>query len=196
MFSKVKKVGFLIVSLHIIFFVHNTITIHFYSYNYSEEKSDVAIVLGAKTSQGKLSPVFKERINHGIYLYQNKIVDKILFTGGFGKDETISESATAKKYALTQGVSETDILIEERSKYTFQNIIEAKKLMDSLQLKSALIVSDPYHMKRAMSFAEKENLNCKPSPTKTSMYKSFGPKLGSLLYESYYYSIGMLAGYN
>lgn len=193
---KLKLLLLLLLLLHLGYFAYNAITIHNFSKNYSEEKSDIAIVLGAAIQEGQLSPVFRERINHGIYLYNKKIVKQILLTGGYGKGENVSESAVAKKYALSQGVPADAILIEEVSKYTIQNLIESKKIIDSLHLKSALLVSDPYHMKRAMDLAKKLGVNCKSSPTKTTMFRSYGPKTGSLIYESFYYSIGRLAGYN
>lgn len=193
---KLKLLLLLLLLLNVCYFSYNGVMIDNFSKKYSEEKSDVAIVLGASIKGGKLSPVFRERINHGIYLYNQKIVNRLLLTGGFGKNQTIAESAVAKKYALSHGIPESAILTEEVSKYTFQNIIESKKIMDSLHIKSALLVSDPIHMKRAMDMAHKYNLNCKSSPTKTTMFRSFGPKMGFLIYESFYYSIGRLAGYN
>ncbi|WP_052303999.1 YdcF family protein [Cellulophaga algicola] len=69
------------------YFVLNSVRIYNYSFEYNEHKSDVAIVLGAGTNIGKLSPVFKERINHSILLYNKGIVKKIILTGGFGKGQ-------------------------------------------------------------------------------------------------------------
>ena len=153
------------------YLILNSFRIYFYSFNYSETKSDVAIVLGAGTNNGKISPVFRERVNHGIFLLKEGHVDKIFFTGGFGEGQNQSDSQTAKNYALSLGISEKNILIEDRSKYTFQILSEAKQTMDSIGLKSALIVSDPLHMKRAMLLAKSNKFDCEPSPTKTTMYK-------------------------
>ena len=133
--------------------IFNAIGIYNYSFDYSESKSDVAIVLGAGTNNGVLSPVFTERINHGVYLYENQLIDKIIFTGGKGENQTISDSQMAKHYAIEKGVPPNDILIEESSKYTYENLMEAKQIMDSLNYSSALIVSDPLHMKRSMELA-------------------------------------------
>ncbi|MDW7693984.1 hypothetical protein R9C00_04440 [Flammeovirgaceae bacterium SG7u.111] len=65
--------------------------------------------------------------------------------------------------------------------------------MDSLQLKSALIVSDPLHMKRAMEISRTIGVNGKSSPTQTSMYRSWSTKFSLLLYESFFYNIGLLS---
>ncbi|WP_165396081.1 YdcF family protein [Flavobacterium sp. J27] len=176
------------------YFIFNGFVIYNYSFNYSEKKSDVAIVLGAGTNSGKLSPIFKERINQSLYLYNKKITKKIILTGGFGINQLKADSEIAKEYLLIHGIPNSAIIIEKKSKYTIENIIESKHIMDSLGLNSALIVSDPLHMKRSMKIAEKLNINCQPSPTKTTMYKSFFPKLFSLTYETFYYTLGKLTG--
>lgn len=187
---KLKKKQFIILLGALLgYFVINSIRIYTYSFEYNESKSDVAIVLGAGTNDGKLSPVFKERINHGILLYNSGVVDKIILTGGFGKGQKQSDSQTAKYYAIEKGVPENNIIIEEESKYTTENLEQSKQIMDSLGLKNALLVSDPLHMKRAIMLAKYYGINCKSSPTKTTMYKSTYVKAKQLLYETLYFSL-------
>ncbi len=95
-----------------------------------------------------------------------------------------------------KGIPDKDILIEEKSRFTIENLREAKLIMDSLNVKTALITSDPLHTKRAIKLAEYQNISCKPSPTKTTMYKSTIPKIKLLLYETFYYTLGEIAGKN
>ena len=85
-----------------------------WNYGKSDEKvpSDVAIVLGASVWEDGVSPVYRERINHAISLYENGFVDFIILTGGFGEGSYKSDSQVAKEYALSQGVPEERILIE------------------------------------------------------------------------------------
>ena len=184
-----KKKYIILFGLIIGYFLLNSIKIYNYSFVYSENKSDVVIVLGAGTNDGKLSPVFKERINHSILLYNNGIVNKIILTGGFGKGQKQSDSQTAKYYAIEKGIPEENIIIEEKSKFTKENIEQSKQIMDSLGMKSALLVSDPLHMKRAIKLAENYGILCESSPTKTTMYKSTYPKIKQLLYETFYFSL-------
>jgi uncharacterized SAM-binding protein YcdF (DUF218 family) len=195
--SKLKKRLLYVLSLLILGnFLLNAINIYRYSSSYSEHKSDVVIVLGAGTSNGIVSPIFRERINHGIYLYNKQLVKKIIFTGGFSEGNKQSDSQLAKMYALKKGIPSNDILIEERSRFTIENLRESKLIMDSLGLKTALIVSDPLHMKRSITLAVNQKINCRPSPTKTSRYKSLAPKIKSLIYEAFYYSLGQIKGVN
>lgn len=171
------------------YFTINAVRIYNYSKQYSEGKSDVAIVLGAAINNGEPSPIFRERINHSIYLYKIGVVENIIYTGGIGKGQVQSESEVAKSYAISKGVKAEDILTEEKSKYTVENLFEAKKIMDSLKLTSALLVTDPFHMKRGMMHAKNNNIYPNPSPTKTSMYKSRIPKFLQLMYESFFFSL-------
>ncbi len=187
---KLKKKKYLtILWLFVGYFLINAVRIYSYSFNYSEHKSDSAIVLGAGTHNGSLSPVFRERINHSILLYDKGIVNKIILTGGFGTDQKQSDSQTAKFYVLKNGIPESDVIIEEISKYTSENLEQSKNIMDSLGIKNALIISDPMHMKRSMTLALGYNIDCQPSPTKTSMYSSTYTQTKQLLYETFYFTL-------
>ncbi|MEZ4771610.1 MAG: YdcF family protein [Bacteroidia bacterium] len=173
---------------------YNAIEIYNYSKKYVIENTDVAVVLGAGSSNGKVSPVFRERINHGIFLYKTGKVSFLLFTGGFGVGENISDSMAAKNYAIEKGIPADNIYIEEASTVTFDNLKNAKQIMKEKNLLSALIVSDPYHMKRSMAMCKSIEINGYPSPTPTSMYRSWISKCNSLVYESFYFSLGQIAG--
>lgn len=184
-----KKKYIILLGLLTGYFVLNSIRIYQYSFEYNENKSDVAIVLGGGTNDGKLSPVFNERINHSILLYNKEVVNKIIFTGGFGKDQKQSDSQTAKNYAIRNGIPESDIFIEEESNYTIENLKQSKQIMDSQGFKNALLISDPLHMKRAIKLAKYYEIDCSSSPTKTTMYKSAKTKARQLLYETFYFSL-------
>src|SRR5688572_16113307 len=101
----------------------------------SDAHADAAVVLGAAVWTAQVSPVFRERINHGIDLYRSGKVSKIIFTGGQGNPDEPTESSAARQYALERGIPAADILIEEKSHTTYENILYAKLLADSHGLK-------------------------------------------------------------
>lgn len=154
----------------------------------SDGPADAAIVLGAAVWTTDVSPVFRERINHAINLYQKGRVQKLIFTGGQGNPNEPTEAAAARDYALQSGVPASDILMENKSHNTFENIKNAKKLADTHGIRKVLIVSDPLHMKRAMTMAQDVGLVAYPSPTPSTRYQSLRSQLGLLTYETYYYS--------
>ena len=151
------------------------------------QEADVAIVLGASVRGKEVSPVFRERINHGIFLYKEGYVKKIILTGGQTKGNELSEARIAMQYALTQGVPESDLILEETSKVTLDNLKNAAQLMDEWGFETALLVSDPLHMKRAGYLAHQTGLTVYLSPTPTSMYQSLWTKLPFLARETLLY---------
>ena len=151
------------------------------------ETADCAIVLGAAVYGDRPSPVFEERIRHGIALYQTGLVAKIIFTGGCGTGAEHAESEVAAAYAVQAGVPAADILTERRSRTTQQNLAEAKLLMDAHGLRTAILVSDPLHMRRAMWMAGDLGIAAAPSPTPTTRYRSLKTKLEFLRHELYYW---------
>lgn len=174
---------FIIISI----LIYTASSIYLYGINNDLTKSDAVIVLGAAVWGEEPSPVFKERIDHAIWLYKNDYADKIIFTGGQGKNEEIAESIVAKKYAEENSIPSNDILIETESKITQQNLYYAKLLTDANGMKNFIIVSDPLHMKRAMLMAEDYGLKAHSSPTPTTRYISWKSKGNFLIREVYYY---------
>jgi uncharacterized SAM-binding protein YcdF (DUF218 family) len=157
-------------------------------------QSDVAIVLGAAVWKNTPSPVFEERIKHAITLYQQGVVTKVLFTGGIGDGKQYAESEIARDYALKQGVHYSDILIETVSKTTQQNLVEAQKMLQLHVLHSAILISDPLHMRRAMAMAEDIGLAVVSSPTPTSRYRTLRTQAGFLCKEMYFYQRYLFTG--
>ena len=157
----------------------------------SDAPADAAVVLGAAVWTTNVSPVFRERINHAISLYHKGQVRKLIFTGGQGNPGEPTESSAARDYALQSGVPASDILIEEKSHTTYENIVYAKQLADTNGINRVLIVSDPLHMKRAMAMASDLGLTADPSPTPSTRYQGLKSQIGLLAHETYYY-IGYL----
>ena len=153
----------------------------------SDGPADAAVVLGAAVWGAEVSPVFRERINHGVDLYRKGRVRKLIFTGGRGNGGEPTESAAARRYAMRSGVPGADILIEEESHNTYENLLNAKRLADARGVRKVLIVSDPLHMKRAVAMARDVGLAAEPSPTPSTRYRGLRSQAGQLAYETYYY---------
>lgn len=173
--------------LFMIYLAATALSIWRYASVDEKQPADTAIVLGAGTAGGEISPVFRERIHHGIWLYQNGYVDALIFTGGIGDGNERSDAWAAGQYAIEQGVPEADILLEEKSTITQENIANAKKIMDEKGYRTAIIVSDPLHMKRAMLMARDYGIEAYSSPTPTSRYISLKTKIPFLAREEFFY---------
>ena len=187
-----KKKTFRLISLFLVltilfYLIFTAISIVSYGKTDGKANSDVAIVLGAGTSNGEVSPVYRERINHGIWLYENDYVDYLILTGGIGEGNNASDAYIAKQYALSKFVPEQAIFIEEKSTITEENLENAKAIMDENSFDTAIIVSDPLHMKRAMLMAGDYGIDACSSPTPTTMYRSFKTKIPFLAREEFFY---------
>ena len=189
-----KQIGYTVFCLLLAFLLYVAANINLicsYAWETDVKEADCAIILGAGMGEYGPSPVFRERINHGIELYRAGQVRYLIFTGGIGEGTALSDAEVAKQYAREWGVPEDAILIEKQSRYTHENLQYAKALMDENGLQTALIVSDPLHMKRAMLVAEDVGIECYSSPTPTSKYQSVETKADFLFRETACY-----IGYN
>ena len=192
MYTIGKKKTFRLISLFLVllilfYLIFTAISIMSYGKIDEKANSDVAIILGASTSGGEVSPVYRERINHGIWLYENDYVDYLILTGGIGEGNNVSDAYIAKQYAISKSVPEQAIFIEEKSTITEENLENAKAIMDENSFDTAIIVSDPLHMKRAMLMAGDYGIDACSSPTPTTMYRSFKTKIPFLAREEFFY---------
>lgn len=183
-----KKISLYVLLFGIGYIFYSALVIINYASKSNNDSSDIAIVLGNAIIGDQPSPVFRERIEHGITLYKKGTVKQLIFTGGVGKGEILTEAEVAQAYAIKSGVKSTDIFTERNSTITYENLIEAKKIIDQNNMNSILIVSDPLHMKRAMSMATDIGLNAKPAPTPTSQYKTWSAKFWFLMKEISFYN--------
>jgi uncharacterized SAM-binding protein YcdF (DUF218 family) len=163
-------------------------SIWFYGYRTTHASAQAAIVLGAAAWGNKPSPVFQERINHAITLYREGKVQKLLFTGGQGARREPAESEVARHYAQQRGVPAADILTEAKSHTTYENLRYARQVAEQHGLRRFVIVSDPLHMRRALTMARDMGMEAYPSPTPTTRYRTFSAKAGFLFHETYYYA--------
>jgi uncharacterized SAM-binding protein YcdF (DUF218 family) len=155
--------------------------------------ADAIIVLGAAAYDAKPSPVFEERIRHGLDLYQRGYAPTLIFTGGFGGNGArFAESQVARRYALRHDVPADAILIETVSRTTRQNLIQARQLMRSHGLHRAIVVSDPLHMARALRLCRELQIDALASSTPSTRFRSFQTRWRFLLQEVYFFHRDLL----
>lgn len=172
------------------------VAVDIWLYGSVDETTDVdtIIVLGAGVDGEEPSPVFRERIEHALWLYEHGYATTIIFTGGVPEGGERSDASVARDYAIESGIPPQDIFVEESSTITQENISNAAEIMASNNLHSALVVSDPLHMRRAMLMAEDSGLRAFSSPTPTTMYKTPGTQVPFLAREVFFYIGYLLVG--
>lgn len=139
----------------------NLINIHQKPLNY-------IVVLGAGLIGKKVTPLLASRINRGIEIYHRNPGSKLIMSGGQGEDEEIPESHTMAKYAQEHGVPKDDIIIEDQSKTTNENLRFSHKLMKHNS--TFCLVTNSYHVYRALVLAKRQGLKCIGYGAKTKWY--------------------------
>ena len=149
--------------------------------------ADCIIVLGAGTDGKTPNPVFRERLHHAVTLYEAGLSDTIVLTGGYSPGNDRSDAAIAGAYLQSLGIPKSAILLEERSTITQENLKFANEIMESHDLSTAILVSDPLHMKRSMMMAKDYKIEAFSSPTPTTRYQTWRSKLPFLARETFFY---------
>jgi uncharacterized SAM-binding protein YcdF (DUF218 family) len=108
-------------------------------------KGDIAFVFGTWNAR-------KESVKKAVELYENKLVPKIIFSGGKNRNTGIVEGVALAQEAINAGVSQKDILIEDESTNTLENVVfSIHKIDEELGLnniKFITVVAKNYHIRR------------------------------------------------
>ena len=138
---------------------------------------DAILILGCKVKKdGTLTNILKARVDKAIEFgkmqKENTGKDIIYIpSGGKGKDETISEAQAMKNYLLSQGIKEKNILIEDKSKNTFENIKFSNEIIKEKMGNAKLAFSTTnYHVFRAGTIATNQNIDIEGIGAKTKTY--------------------------
>ena len=116
---------------------------------------DCILILGAGIWGDKPSPMLQDRLDEGIKLYNEGIAPKIIMSGDHGREE-YDEVNIMKEYAIEQGVPSEDIFMDHAGFSTYESIYRAKEIFDADNI---VIVTQEYHLYRALYIADKLNIN-------------------------------------
>ncbi|MGX7168812.1 MULTISPECIES: YdcF family protein [Facklamia] len=113
---------------------------------------DYIIVLGAGLQHDQVSPTLARRLDKAIELFHLNPKSCLIMSGGQGEDELISEAQAMTNYVKDRGVDPEQILQEDRSTTTYENLLFCKQLID-FPARIAL-VTNYYHLLRALLIAD------------------------------------------
>jgi SanA protein len=118
-------------------------------------KCYTAIILGAKVSaKGVPSDFLRDRLDVAIELYNSKKVTRFLLSGDHGTT-SYDEVNSMKKYLLKRGIDTSDIFLDHAGFDTYNTMIRAKEIF---QITDAIIVSQEFHLSRAIYIARSKGL--------------------------------------
>lgn len=130
--------------------------------------ADAILVLGAAQYNGRPSPVYQARLDHALALYDQGYAPRLIVTGGVGRGDTLSEGEVGRRYALDHGVPDEAILVEREGATSAQSVAAAAALMRGYEMRTALVVSDPFHMMRLEVLTRRAGIRPRRAPTPTS----------------------------
>lgn len=135
--------------------------------NIKEAPVIVALYSGyGKTVRNGLDKYSLARVQKAVQLWKRGLASYILFSGG-GADRREDGSAGAKKMALEaikQSIPQERIIIEQDSKDTRQNAINSSHILKQKGWNNLILVTNDFHIQRAVRLFEKENIQAYPAP--------------------------------
>lgn len=116
----------------------------------------VAIVFGASVySNGDLSPILAERVKRAMELYNARRIDRILVSGD-GLQRSYNEPKAMFDYLVSHAISSNDVIVDNSGRSTYETCLRAKEVFG---LRRAVLVSQGYHLPRALYIANKLGLD-------------------------------------
>jgi uncharacterized SAM-binding protein YcdF (DUF218 family) len=128
------------------------------------QPADAIIVLGAAEYRGRPSPVLEARLNHALILYLKGLAPRVITTGGAGGDPVFTEGSVGRAYLTQHGVPPEAVVVEREGESTAQSVAAVVEIMRRMNLKSAIVVSDGYHIFRVKKMLESSGLKVYGSP--------------------------------
>lgn len=121
-----------------------------------EPDADYMIILGAQIRGERITKSLKKRLDTAaVYLEQNPGTQAIV-SGGQGRGEDIPESLAMKKYLVSRGIPEHQIIEENKSTNTNENIRFSKEYIE--ESKRVVIVTNGFHMYRGSEIGKKQGI--------------------------------------
>jgi uncharacterized SAM-binding protein YcdF (DUF218 family) len=138
---------------------------------------DFIIILGSKiNSDGTLTPLLKGRVDKAIEFGNKQLANKkkqIIYvpSGGKGHDEALSEAEAIKKYLIEKGIDKKNIIVENKSTNTIENMKYSKEKIDAVNKDAKIsFATTSYHVFRSGVIATKQGIDCEGMGSKTKWY--------------------------
>src|SRR5271167_1849654 len=151
--------------------------------------ADAIVVLGAAEYAGRPSPVYRARLEHAYELFERGMAPLIITTGGAGKDPKFSEGQVGRDYLEKLGVPDVNLIAETQADDTEQSALRVAVILQANELKTALLVSDAYHLYRAKRMMEQDGIKVYISPRPGSVPKTAWGRWLAAVREAFSYTL-------
>lgn len=106
------------------------------------------------------SMFIKERVNTAYDAYKSGRIKKVIFSGGSNgvsnqNNDTVAEAVKMRKLAIKLGIKEEDILIDDKSNNSFENVKNSFYLIKDQNITEIAIITSEFHLKRCYAIIKK-----------------------------------------
>ncbi len=109
----------------------------------------IVVFAGGVGESGKAGGGYQERVKRAVDLYRAGYAPRIVFSSGYRF--VFQEAEVMRELAVAQGVPASAIVLETSARNTHENVILSAELLRRIGgVRSVLLVSSPYHMRRAV----------------------------------------------
>jgi len=130
-------------------------------------KGDVIVVLGAAQLNGRPGEVLEARLMEAKRIYDLGLAPRIITVGAGAPGDRTTEAASGKYWLSTNGIKSKNITALEVGRDTWVSTENYVKFMKVKDMKDVIIVTDPFHCRRAMTMANDLGAIASCSPVKS-----------------------------
>ena len=130
-------------------------------------QADVIVVLGAAQLNGKPGEALEARLVEAKRIYDLGYAPLIITVGAGAPGDRTTEAASGKYWLRMNGVPAKNIIAVEEGRDTLASTKAFAAVMKKRYVSDVIIVTDPYHCKRAMSMADDQGVVSTCSPVQT-----------------------------
>lgn len=158
------------------------------------DDADAIVVLGAAQYDGTPSPVFAGRLEHAALLYREERAGTVLVLGGSRPGDRSSEAEAGRDWLIADGLPPEDVVASPIGTTTLESLRAAAGWMREHGLRTAFLVSDPWHNLRIKRMASDLGIEPFASATWRSAARTEGTRLGGYVRETFAYLYYRLLG--
>ena len=128
---------------------------------------DVIVVLGAAQLDGRPGEVLQARLDEAKRIYDLGLAPRIITVGAGAPGDRTTEAASGKYWLTTNGIKSKNVTALEVGRDTWVSTENYVKFMKLKKMKDVIIVTDPFHCRRAMTMANDLGVTATCSPVQT-----------------------------
>ena len=155
---------------------------------------DAIIVLGAAEYGGEPSPVFRGRLDHAVLLWDQDRADVVIVVGGKLAGDPTTEADAGRDYLIGQGLPAEVVVASPVGNTTYESLRGAAEWMLDRDLRTAFLVSDPWHNLRVKRMTRDLGIEGYASATWTSAARTEGTRSTGYVRETFAYLYYRLFG--